>query len=319
MEQGVIRKPMPLYVRFENYNTNNEHAYDPYFVSDNGRLIIDKTWWHSHLSDFMRDQINRDVPSFDLEDVVTPHEYSPQDVTGMLTIVYRAYMDGFDYHRWFSHDIPNGPKGVVMIPLDSETKRILSTRNIEDEGLGRLREQLQTFCDGREIFMRLSATSGKNEKAVRPFKSPDEIIKHLMSVEEYRAREYSREKETVLVLVPWNDIIDPRCEMRIFVVNEKLTAASPQRYWELHQHTSEELEAFENALNNIAFLNKVPYKTFVADVYIDVKTSVCHLIELNPFGAHSPAGSSFFNWIDDYDILYGKAPAEFRYLSAINY
>tara|TARA_R110001599_G_scaffold91574_1_gene240561 strand:+ start:2005 stop:2157 length:153 start_codon:yes stop_codon:yes gene_type:complete len=50
-----------------------------------------------------------------------------------------------------------------------------------------------------------------------------------------------------------------------------------------------------------------------------VATQTCHLIELNPFGAHSPAGSSMFNWIQDRDILYGNVPAELRYLSAINF
>ena len=192
-----------------------------------------------------------------------------------------------------------------------------------DQSIEYLREELKRVCSNQaiEYFIRLSGTSGKNEKPVRPFKNADDIIKHLATVELFKVREYNRDKETVLVMIPWNDSIDPRCEFRIFVVNGKLTAASPQRFWELHQHSSEELEAFEKALNNITFIGKVPYDTFVADVYINVETSTCHLIELNPFGAHSGAGASFFNWIDDFEVLYGRntAQAELRYLSAINY
>ena len=87
----------------------------------------------------------------------------------------------------------------------------------------------------------------------------------------------------------------------------------------IRDSTQEELEGFEEALSNLTFLDHIPYHTFVADVYIDTSTHTCHLIELNPFGAHCGAGASFFNWVTDYDVLYGLKPAEMRYLSAINY
>lgn len=63
---------------------------------------------------------------------------------------------------------------------------------------------------------------------------------------------------------------------------------------------------------------------FVADVYVNVNTKICHLIELNPFGAASGAGSSLFNWYKDYDLLYGinhdkNKEIELRYLSIIEY
>jgi hypothetical protein len=273
----------------------------------------------------MRTQIQENV-SIAIElvgHIEVPHALCPPDPN--LTVIYWAYLEGFDYNRWYTEDIPNGPKGVVLIQLSPEEKRTL--------GLGltvvpELKHSLQQVCTGKtaktgkEYFVRLSGTSGKNEKPIRPFKYADDIIDHLARVELFRTREYERNKDTFLVLIPWNDAIDPRCEFRIFVVDNKLTAASPQRYWEHHQHSALELEAFETALNNIAFIGKVPYQTFVADVYIDVETSICHLIELNPFGAHCGAGASFFNWIDDYNLLYGLEPQpqpQLRYLSTINY
>ena len=71
---------------------------------------------------------------------------------------------------------------------------------------------------------------------------------------------------------------------------------------------------------SIEFINKVTYNTFIADVYIDMDNIVCHLIELNPFGAHSGAGASFFNWKHDYHQLCGlNENVELRYLSVINY
>lgn len=315
--QGLIRKPMPLYVRFEDYNNHNEHEYDPYIIRDDGVLLIDKTWWDS-LTHVMKSQIKNTVDNFELvENIIVPHELCAANP--ILTAVYRAYLEGFDYQHWYSSEIPNGPKNVTLIHLSSEEKKHLCDKNIEP--LTAFKQKLQVCCTGNEYFVRLSGTSGKNEKPVRPFKSADDIIHHLTRVDLFRTREYERNKETFLVLIPWNNAIDPRCEFRIFVVNNKLTAASPQRYWEHHQHSTEELEAFETALNNIEFIGKVPYHTFVADVYVNIDTATCHLIELNPFGAHSGAGASFFNWIDDYNVLYGleNSNPQLRYLSAINY
>ena len=70
------------------------------------------------------------------------------------------------------------------------------------------------------------------------------------------------------------------------------------------------------SLNNITFLDKVCYDTYVGEVYVDLENGICHLIELNPFGCLDAA---LFNWIDDYDLLHGLSQPEFRYLSVINF
>lgn len=315
----VMRCPMPLYVRFHEYNNNNEHEYDPYMMVDD-KLLIDERWWQT-LTPFTRSQIEAKVTKFELvSSIVIPHVLCASHPS--LTAVYLAYLDGFDYHCWYSPEIPNGPKDVTLIRIDEATKKSLCEKKGDDTNVKQLLEHVGRELHGNDFFMRLSGTSGKNEKSVTPLKTVEQIVERLLRVDTFRSREYERlDKETYLVLMPWNDKIDPRCEFRIFVVNNRLTAASPQRFWELHQHTTEELEAFEKALENIAFIGHVPYHTFVADVYVDVATATCHLIELNPFGAHCGAGASFFNWIDDYDILYGltdEGPV-LRYLSAINY
>ena len=308
------RKPMPLYSRFDNYNNYNEHEYDPYIIT-NGKLQIDETWWKSLT--LSTQNIIKSKVSYELVDQINvPHTLCSPDPA--LTVVYWAYIESFDYQCWYSPNLPNGPKNVILVKLDQLTKENLLAK--KGGSVQHLKQELETICfGGIEYFVRLSGTSGKNEKSIRSFKKAEDIIKHLMDVEQFQTREYKRDKDTYLVLIPWNENIDPRCEFRIFVVEGKITAASPQKFWELQQYSSEELEAFQTAFDNIEFIGKVPYSTFVADVYIDIKTSICHLIELNPFGAHSGAGSSFFNWIDDFNILYGLVPAEIRYLSAINY
>lgn len=310
----VKRCPMSEDVNFENYNTNNLHEYDPYMIDDEGALIIDQDWW-SQLTLQTQEQIQR-LCEFRLEKVEVPHKLCPSDKR--LNTIYWAYLDSFDYQCWYKPDLPNGPKDVILIPINSVIKKALCGGEIE---FPLLEAELEKHCDGREFFVRLSGTSGKNEKSIRPFTKSRDIIRHLSSVRQFFSREYEREKETFLLLIPWNEYIEPRYELRIFVVHGKLTAASPQRYWELNQYSSEELDAFETALRDIVFIPHLPYHTFVADVFLNIDTSTCHLIEANPFGAHSGAGSSFFNWIDDYALLHGtlENQAEFRYLSTIHY
>lgn len=305
---------MPLYTRFEKYNNANEHEHDPYVISIEGVLLIDKTWWQS-LTITAQKQITAKTALVQLVDCLPiPHVLCPPH--DALTTVYWTYLQSFDYQCWYSPNIPNGPKDVVLIQLTAEDKASLNV----GETNSALKSKLEAVCCcGKKYFVRLSGTSGKNERSVRPFQCAQEILDHLARIQQFRVREYSKDKETFLILIPWNDAIDARCEFRVFVVNGKLTAASPQKFWELQQYSCEELEAIQSALSTIAFLDYFLQKTFVADVYIDITTAICHLIELNPFGAHCGAGASFFNWIDDDKILCGHSPPELRYLSAINF
>lgn len=221
-----------------------------------------------------------------------------------------------------------------MIHIPDVTKKILLEGNLDmqNKNLQRLEKKIRKNLEpNKEYFVRLSSTSGKNEKPVRPFTNSLDIIKHLASVKLFTSREYCRDKDTYLIIMPWindnkehnehnehNDT-DKLYEFRIFVYDGKLTAASLQKYWILQQFSEEELEAIEYALLNIPFIDSAPYKSFVADIYINVNTSKANLIEYNPFGPASGAGSSFFNWIDDYDQLHNKQNViELRYLSLIN-
>jgi hypothetical protein len=116
--------------------------------------------------------------------------------------------------------------------------------------------------------------------------------------------------------MPWNNNLQERYEFRIFVVNYKLVGASQQNTKQLYSYSSKELKMIEKALNNITFLTTIPYINYIADVYCH--NGICYLIEVNPFGAHSGAGSSLFHWIDDYKLLHGYSDPELRYLSIIN-
>ena len=296
----------------DDYNNGNLHEYDPYL---NG--IIDKDWYAS-LSDYNKQLINSRC-QYELGEVKVPHEIQIDNSAKFLSIVHQAYLDSFDYNIWFNKDLSN----ASLIYISSDTKSILLEmylqRSTSIAVLQKFRDQisqvLSTYTGG--WFMRLSSTSGKNEDSLEPLYTVDQVISRLVTVKLFVEKEYRRpEKNTYLILIPCNIVVelDPQYEFRIFVVNGKLTGACPQRWYESYQYSEQELERIEKALSNIKFMNT--YKTFIADVYI---TDECHLIEFNPFGAYCGAGSALFNWVTDYDILYGKLEPELRYRSAISY
>lgn len=322
------RKPIPPDINRLDYNNGGLHDYDPYIILDKD-IIINKIWWQS-LTPFIRQLIKNRLNNFHVKDVSIPHKID--NTFQELQILDQCYLDGFDYHIWFNSELKNGPQDVQMIYISLEIKDILLELhdNYHDYSVRfSLPEKLNDFLGqitnkmeaGKEYFMRLSSTSGKNDRAIMPMCNVDDILNNLIKNKIFVKREYMRKnKDTYLILIPWNDKMDERYEFRIFVKDDKLVGASQQWWSTLFNYTQEELEVIEYALNHITFLKDIPYKDYIGDVYIDIEEKVCKLVEINPFGAHCGAGSALFNWITDYDILYNKKKGpELRYLSVINY
>jgi len=308
----LVRKPLPpTILREAEFNTGNHYDYTPYITTTEGAVVIDQVWFSS-LSSYIQDLIRQRL-NFRFGKVNLPHP--PQKDDPLLRIVYQSVWDGFDYNIWYSPSIPGGAKGMKMLLIDDSVKKLLLTQQpLPDSFVTDIEKLIE---EKTAYFVRLSSTSGKNYTPIRPYTAAKEIVSLLTTCKIYVDKEYSRPKPTHLILLPWNDGIDARNEFRIFVVNRRVTAASPQRWGEIHNYTQEELDDFQQVLSEADFIEHVPHQSFVADVYI--VNQKCHLIELNAFGAHSGVSSSLFNWIDDYDLLHGNiSRGEFRYLSVIN-
>ncbi len=308
----------PLNISKNDYNTNNLYENNPYKIDSDNILVIDDSWWET-LTPCIKIMLNqRLIEPFKIERVCVPQKGYQSDKR--LSIVHQTFQDGHDYHVWY--DITKGaPADVKMIKLSQGMKEALCAKDLNN--LKELKLLIEKVCDGKQqYFVRTSSTSGKNEIPVKLFSDPDKIITHLLSVKEFVSREFERyEKDTYIIFVPWNPKIDSRTEFRLFIVNRKLTAASPQKWWECHNYTSEELCIIENAFLTSTLFQDSPYDSFVADVYVDLEKKTSNLIEINCFGDHSGAGSSLFNWENDHDLLYGigeKEP-ELRYISMFSY
>ena len=301
---------LPLNIEWGDYNTNNIHENDPYVVNDEGELIIDEEWWNSDVPEYSKDLIRSKV-QFKLGKVEIPHEVT-FDMD--LVVVYQAYQEGFEFPHWYKS--VEEMKDSIVLKLNPRMKELF----VQSNDMSLIKDYISSKIGNDKLwFVKTGCTSGKNESPLQPLKNADEIVSRLMEVKEFQHRDFLIQgKDTYIIIRPWNDKINARNEFRLFVVNRKITAASPQKWAQCHNYTEDELDIIENCILNADLLRFSPYNTFVADVYIDFETKKCHLIEFNCFGDHSGAGSSLFNWHTDRNILYGLSHPELRFLSPIN-
>jgi hypothetical protein len=317
---NIIRKP--IYPDFSklSYKENNFYEYSPYIIYEN-KNIIDKTWYNT-LSDYCKILINNRI-EFELSDVEIPHQFQSDNKDKFLYKMYRSYIDSFDFNLWYNSNLNLGSPDTKIIKITDDIKKVLINMYENQEKysneLDEFKNTIQNeLISGDEYFIKLSGTSGKNEKGINKFSKANDIISHLASVKLFVDQEYKREKDTYLILIKWNDKIELRNEFRIFVFNKKITGISQQSK-KLFNYSEDELEIFQEAFSTINFIKNIPYNNCILDVYVDLEFKKCILIEINPFGAHCGAGSSLFKWDDDYELLHSNSEyIEFRYLSIIN-
>lgn len=337
------RNPIYPDINYSDYNNHGLKEYAPYILNDDGNIVIDIKWWES-LTNYTKKSIIQKIRSFTIGNVHVPHQ-DQYDIQGKnmytdkpLTDIFQSYLDGFDYNIWYDKNCSEYVKYIEIIELndmekdtllklsegensDTESNTIITIKKKIKDSL----DVIRSACNNLDIgfFVRLSSTSGKNEKPIQEYLNEHDIFQHLITCDLFRGREYKRNKQVCIIVLPFNQIIESRLEFRMFVIDNRLVAVCQQKWWELFNYYIEELEMFEDCFTafQTSFIqrNACMYKTFIADVYVDIVEKKCKLIELNPFGAHSGAGSGLFNWITDYDLLHGlKDICEFRYLSLVD-
>ncbi len=305
IKKMFVRSPI-LFYRIEHmvqfYNTCNHREYNPYYV-DGAQLVLDTRWAFDYGGSHVRRQIQ------------TPHQHyqrHPKEKD-----VYWKYVQNFDYQKWYTPTCPDMAQNVRFVNLSGHKEKLLSatTQRLKngwhDEDMSSLRDDIANAVDGsKEYFVRLSAGSAKHDVHPRPLDSPNDIVDLLTKSERFWREEYTKDKQSFLVLVPWNDQLTSKFEFRVFVHNRRVTGVSQQHCTRCFCYTGKELDTIESLIKPY----DVPYESYVADVWVDCDQNRAVLIECNPFGAHSSSGSALFDWIKDNDVLHGKRPPEFRYV-----
>jgi hypothetical protein len=299
--------------------TQNLASYNPYYY-DNGKYIIDIKWF-SELPLFSRELISIPIPTANLvfADILVPHNHKK---TFKINCIYQAFTYSYDYDYWYSSMIPNGPQGVIILPLSLEEKecmREITERRLEKKEpyqenamLLVIRKRIEdNTSKNQNYFIKLSGTSSKKDENVIPLKKSRSIMDYLTRSFAFLSQEYSHpNKKTSIIFIPWLEI-NSRSEFRVFI-NGKVTAIGQQRWSRDYSYTDEEVDIIETSILKSNFWIGVPYASFVADVFVDFSKKQATLIECNPFGSFSPSESSLFSWSIDRAVLYGEKQKEIR-------
>jgi len=265
-------------------NTVNIRSYEPYASTSEG-FVVHSYWWNT-LNSVAKSQISKLDPK--ITNMEFPHS-TTEDKTHEEAVAYIAYVESFDYQHWSYLTSST----LILIPPDMKKK--LASANIS----GFIHPELTGWIQNISLpfdtcFAKLSGTSGKNEKRVKPIRTLEDLTTFLCGGNLILvSREFAVEnKDTYLIFSEWKDL-DNRNEFRVFCRNKKIIGASQQFTGHYFHYTQDEIEQFLKAFEEMN-LNSIPYFEYTLDVYFG--NEEMNLIEINPFGAHSGCGSSLFEW-----------------------
>lgn len=147
-------------------------------------------------------------------------------------------------------------------------------------------------------FIKLDTVSAKDTNHNGIFNNKKELIeifsKSSRIVNTLNTKRLSQSSHFLFVREPDYLI---KIELRCFVYNCRLVAVSSTTYI-----SEEQQKCVEDFI--IEIIEDLPYQDAAIDVTINESNS-CKIIEINNYGADSPAGSGNFNWKEDYFLLYG--------------
>jgi hypothetical protein len=307
-------------------NNQNLRQYNPYYIEEYNnikKIFIDKFWFEDNLLDITKQRIMDIISYFTLDfeycEISYPHDKFDEKYIDIYVNLYKAYLHQFNYDVWYDERY-NDAK-VIKIPnedielLDEWCDRFFV--KFSDKDFNQLSKNFVkqindaiTFYNQKNVssfFVKLSGTSGKKFHEIIPLFDTKSIIKFISQKSFKNEYEFAQnrifKKDVCLIIQPWNDMFNERKhEFRAFMYNNKITCISQQVWHEVQNYTQEDLEYYKNII--LKFENTSIYKNAIIDLYIN--DNKIHIIEYNSFGPYASAGSSLFNWHDDYDKIYNN-------------
>ncbi len=180
------------------------------------------------------------------------------------------------------------------------------------------------------IFVRLGATSTKDSFAIdvpttKPSPmapEPEMILRRILTSGRCVGRLlaladgiWPTDPGEALIIQEWSPTVELQREFRVFCFEGRVTAVSQDIWWEKFGWRERYSAGFVDAIMNLWESVKIhlPFDTCTMDVLMSESQSAspgwkAELIEFNGFGAHLNTGSDLFHWVDDENILLGRAP-----------
>jgi hypothetical protein len=185
-----------------------------------------------------------------------------------------------------------------------------------DELAEKLSSQFQ--FDGKEYFIRTENVSLKcGQHGAGPYTAMAPVIESLVScIVGHTPIQVDSNGSITLYFIPWVHI-DPKREYRVFICEGRMTAISQQHCYTVY----EEFDRVRDVeLIHRYFLESIrpviPHSSYSIDIAVrddreGMGETHVYFIEINGFGKEYAAGSSLFGWLQDEDILYGRASPGF--------
>eukprot|EP01129_Flabellula_baltica_P014179 TRINITY_DN6737_c0_g1_i3.p1 TRINITY_DN6737_c0_g1~~TRINITY_DN6737_c0_g1_i3.p1 ORF type:complete len:326 (+),score=49.53 TRINITY_DN6737_c0_g1_i3:5-982(+) len=267
----IVEEVLLREVKEGKFNNNNHCHFAPYVVGEeevvverdwyDGLLDITKQNISTIADSFGRSVIMRDA--FDY-----PHDinsFDPVDISDYESIIdtkidshhdkesvriyyqiYQAVIYQYDYVFW-SDAIP---WSISVIPLSRYDKKLLNALSlkyavggcyprqddIEDftpDLISRIQRYVDEFGEAG-IFAKLSTISAKNEKTLVPLHTVNEVLEYFICCKLFNNeydKTYSFDRGLSLILMPWNENMNPFREFRVFYRNKKVVAISQQKWY----------------------------------------------------------------------------------------
>lgn len=319
-----------------HFNSTNHYEYWPYYYK-NEIIYMDMNWWKNDLLKESRDKMEKIILDEGLQllltyDLLIPHEFyvdekTDIDVNKLLHNIYSIYVHQHDYQIWYPfvkhlihpvHIIDISRMDAMALKYHTITSIVSSfkqrdrlyLKRLSPEFIKAINQLFETkYCPHH--FVKLSDTSGKNERKLKFITNADELLAYLtdnkaflQTYNNYINRDFLDLK---LIVMKWKHI-DDKYEFRIFIKNKKLIGISQQKWYDL-DCSLKNPKKYKKIVDRIIELCDrlkpvLPYNTYIMDIYYDEVADIANLIEVNSWGMGFAGGSSLFHWINDVDIFH---------------
>ncbi len=180
------------------------------------------------------------------------------------------------------------------------------------------------FDSGQRWFFRFASNSPKDGTPNFPVLSEYDVIEKIVTSS--RASYALENGDNVLYFKKFRDDYNIANEMRVFVYNGNITAISSYTddYTDFAALSNSKLKKIMYKIHRfwagLEFHDKLP-DSYVMDIFIPDNILYQHyntieLLEFNSFGYWLASGACLFDWINDFDILYGDGNSiEYRLMN----
>jgi hypothetical protein len=310
-------EPMPHY-RMHLYNTNNYHKVAPFIFKDNN-LIVQPSFYNKIKDTWVEQELKKQFDSIIIEEgvlfgKVPETDDISEDEYNRFFIVYKIFLRWYDSDKWCH--VLDRPHAIISYNKNEKEMLINISKRMIVGGTQRLNDQNKSDLDilikkidegvkkcnkGDGCFVKMSGASTKHDYAPHAINDGVDCLEHLLGSK----RVYKNLDCNNIFIQPWRNDVKLNGEFRVFVEDDKVIGISQQALDQIYQECINVYRIIYKDIIKMAqdiwdsITDKLEYSEATLDVWMDPNNKM-YLIELNTYGIWQAAGSSWFNWENDF-------------------